>query len=163
MDAQSEQQTTLRVQPTYLSMVDLKNDDYFKLVTVEIPQNFDSDVKPKLKVYKGTTLVSEQNLPGIPSNVQTLYVDDNQPKIPGANVSFLTVARDMFKLKFDLFFFFFILLKVIAVAIGSAVYFYKNVKPYFKYTFPSSPVDPLEREIWKKVMCMAYQIVLVSH
>lgn len=40
---------------------------------------------------------------------------------------------------------------VIAVAIGPAVYFYKNVKPYFKYTFPSLPVDPLEKEIWKKV------------
>lgn len=41
---------------------------------------------------------------------------------------------------------------VIAVSIGPAVYFYKNVKPYFKYTFPSLPVDPLEKEIWKKVV-----------
>lgn len=64
-------------------MVDLKNDEYFKLVTVEIPQSLTSDVKPKLKVYKGTTLISEQNLPGIPSSVKTLYTDDHEPKIPG--------------------------------------------------------------------------------
>lgn len=76
--------------PSFLSLVDIKNDDYFNLITVEIPQTFDTDEKPKLKVYKGTTLVSEQNLPGIPSNVQTLYVDENQPRIPGANEAVLS-------------------------------------------------------------------------
>lgn len=45
----------------------------------------------------------------------------------------------------------FLIETVIAVAIGSAVYFYKNLKPFFKYTFPSLTIDPLEKEIWKKV------------
>lgn len=40
---------------------------------------------------------------------------------------------------------------VIAIAIGPAVYFYKNMKPFFKYTFPSLKIDPLEKEIWRKV------------
>lgn len=40
---------------------------------------------------------------------------------------------------------------MVAVAIGSFVYFYKNMKPYFKYTFPGLTVDPLEKEIWKRV------------
>lgn len=40
---------------------------------------------------------------------------------------------------------------MIAVAIGPAIYFYKNMKPYFKYTFPSLSIDPLEKEIWRKV------------
>lgn len=74
---------TLRVFPMYLSLADSRNDDYFRLITVEIPHEFGSDVKPKLKVYKGTALISEQNLPGIPSSVQTLYVDDHEPRIPG--------------------------------------------------------------------------------
>lgn len=74
---------TLRTFPAYLTLVDLKNDDYFKLVTVEIPQSIHSDEKPKLKVYKGTTLVNEQSLPGIPSSVKSLYVDDHEPRIPG--------------------------------------------------------------------------------
>lgn len=64
--------------------MDLKNDDYFKLVIVEIPQSIKSSDKPKLKVYKGTTLVSEQNLPGIPSSLKSLYVDDKDPKVPGS-------------------------------------------------------------------------------
>lgn len=83
LDAQSEQNTILRTFPAYLTLVDLKNDDYFKLVIVEIPQNFRSDEKPKLKVYKGTTLISEQTLPGIPSSLKSFYVDDNDPKLPG--------------------------------------------------------------------------------
>lgn len=41
--------------------------------------------------------------------------------------------------------------QVIAVAIGPAVFFYKNMKPYYKYMFPSMAIDPLEREIWRKV------------
>lgn len=86
LDAQSEQNTTLRALPSYLQLVDLKSDDYFRLVTVEIPQSLTSDVKPKLKVYKGTTLISEQNLPGIPSSVRALYVDDREPRIPGLHI-----------------------------------------------------------------------------
>lgn len=83
LDAQSEQNTIFRTFPAYLTLVDLKNDDYFKLVIVEIPQSIRSDEKPKLKVYKGTTLVNEQTLPGIPSSLKTFYVDDTDPKLPG--------------------------------------------------------------------------------
>lgn len=83
LDAQSEQNTIYRTFPAYLTLVDLKNDDYFKLVIVEIPQSIRSEEKPKLKVYKGTTLVNEQTLPGIPSSLKTFYVDDNVPRLPG--------------------------------------------------------------------------------
>lgn len=41
--------------------------------------------------------------------------------------------------------------QVIAVAIGSSIYFYKNLKPFFKYSFPSMQIDPLEKEMWRKV------------
>lgn len=73
----------LRTLPAYLSLVDLKNDNYYKLVTAEIAPVFTADMKSKLKVYKGTTLISEQNLPGIPSAIQSFYVDDSEARIPG--------------------------------------------------------------------------------
>lgn len=82
LDAQSEPNTTLRALPSYLALADLKNDNYYKLITVEVPADLSSDTKSKLKVYKGTTLISEQGLPGYPTAIQTLYVDDNAPKIP---------------------------------------------------------------------------------
>lgn len=97
LDAQSEQNTILRTFPAYLTLVDLRNDDYFKLVIVEIPQNFQSDDKPKLKVYKGTTLVSEQTLPGTPSALKSFYVDDNDPKLPGKYNVQLELKRTSFK------------------------------------------------------------------
>ena len=82
MDAQSDPNTTLRALPSYLSLADLKNDNYYKLIAVEVPADLNSNEKSKLKVYKGTTLISEQGLPGYPTAIQTLYVDDNEPKIP---------------------------------------------------------------------------------
>lgn len=34
---------------------------------------------------------------------------------------------------------------------GPSLLFYRNMKPYFKYTVPSSEVDPLEQDIWRKL------------
>lgn len=98
----------------------MKNDNYFKLITGEIPIDFQS--KSKLKVYKGTTLVSEQGIPGIPSAVETLYSDELEPKIP-----------------------------IIAVSIGASVLFYRNMKPYYKYTLSGLDVESLEMDIWRKL------------
>lgn len=64
-------------------MSDLKNDDYYKLIAAEIPLDMVS--KSKLKVYKGTSLISEQGLPGIPSAVESLYSDENDLKTPSKN------------------------------------------------------------------------------
>jgi hypothetical protein len=63
-----------------MSVCDLKNDDYYKLIAAEIP--FSLDTKPRLRVYKGTQIVNEQGLPGIPSSVQSLYIAESQPKMP---------------------------------------------------------------------------------
>lgn len=40
---------------------------------------------------------------------------------------------------------------VIAVSIGPSVLFYRNMKPYYKYTVPSLPINPIEKEVWQKV------------
>lgn len=57
-------------------------DNYYKLIAAEITAA-DIRAKSKLKVYKGTTLISEQGLPGIPSAVASFYIDNNVPKVPG--------------------------------------------------------------------------------
>lgn len=42
-------------------------------------------------------------------------------------------------------------ISVIAVAIGPSILFYRNMKPYYKYTVPSLPINPIEKEVWQKV------------
>lgn len=36
------------------------------------------------------------------------------------------------------------------------MYFYKNMKPYYKYTLPSLPIDSLEKDIWNRVRIELY-------
>lgn len=81
LDAQSEHKTTLRALPACLTLCDLKHDGYHQLVAAEIPMDIKG--KSKLKAYKGTTLISEQSLPGIPVAIESFYVDEHIPKIPG--------------------------------------------------------------------------------
>lgn len=73
-------------------MSDLKNDDYYKLIAAEI--SLDIVSKSKLKVYKGTSLISEQGLPGIPSAVESLYSDENDLKTPSMNFVLLEINRN---------------------------------------------------------------------
>lgn len=63
-----------------MSVCDLRNDNYYKLIAAEIP--FDLDANPRLRVYKGTQVINEQGLPGIPSAVESLYIDESHPKMP---------------------------------------------------------------------------------
>lgn len=70
----------VNVLPTCLTLCDLKNDGYFKLIAAEMSNNFEG--KAKLKVFKGITLMSERGLPGCPSAISILYIDEHEPKIP---------------------------------------------------------------------------------
>ena len=36
----------------------------------------------------------------------------------------------------------------VAVASGTQIYIYKNMKPYFKFQLPSLEVHPVEKELW---------------
>ncbi|EDS36472.1 BBS1 [Culex quinquefasciatus] len=121
LDAQCDGKAALHTLPACMSLCDLKNDNYYQLVIVDVPL-FDFDAKPKLKVYKGTNLTSEQNLPGIPAAVESFYISEQEPRIP-----------------------------IIAVAIASSVLFYRNMKPYYKFTIPGLDIEPLERDVWKKL------------
>lgn len=42
-------------------------------------------------------------------------------------------------------------LSVIALAIAESVLFYRNLKPYFKYTIPALDSEELEQEVWRKL------------
>lgn len=125
LDALSDHETDLRTLTSCLSLCDLKSDGYYKLIAADV-MTTDMATTPsprsKLKAFKGTSLVSEQLLPGIASSVESFYIDDNIPRVP-----------------------------VVAVSVGASVLFYRNMKPYFKYTLPSLPIDPLEDDIWRKV------------
>ncbi|XP_039273408.2 BBSome complex member BBS1-like [Styela clava] len=76
----------------------------------------------KLKVFKGTTLVQETSLLDLPVGICTFYMDLHEPRIPG-----------------------------IAVASGPFLYVYKNMRPYYKFTLPLLPINPIESDIWSQV------------
>jgi Bardet-Biedl syndrome 1 protein len=63
----------------------LHNENYYKLIAAEIPFFFDNEKSPRLRVYKGSQVISDQGLPGVPSSVQCLYIDESEPKMPSKN------------------------------------------------------------------------------
>lgn len=84
----------------------------------------------KLKVYKGTSLHSETALLDVPTGVVSFYMDFSEPRMPA-----------------------------IAVASGSNIYIYKNMRPYFKFSLPSMDVNPLEKDLWMQVSNCFYLLV----
>lgn len=46
--------------------------------------------------------------------------------------------------------------EVLAVAAGSCVYVYKNLKPFYKFALPPAPTDSRERDLWQQ--CSTDQI-----
>lgn len=39
----------------------------------------------------------------------------------------------------------------VAVASGSHIYIYKNMRPYFKFTLPTLDIHPTEKDLWTAV------------
>lgn len=44
-----------------------------------------------------------------------------------------------------------IILIVVAISVGPSILFYRNMKPYFKYTVPSLLISPIEHDVWNKL------------
>jgi hypothetical protein len=42
------------------------------------------------------------------------------------------------------------LVPAVAVASGSHIYIYKNMRPYFKFTLPTLDIHPQEKELWTR-------------
>ena len=77
----------------------------------------------RVKVWAGTSLVSEVDLPEPPVALRAFYGDADTPN------------RRPF----------------LAVAAGAHVYIYRNLRPYYKFTLPELPVAPRETDVWRAV------------
>uniref|UniRef100_A0AAY5L9C7 BBSome complex member BBS1 n=1 Tax=Esox lucius TaxID=8010 RepID=A0AAY5L9C7_ESOLU len=75
----------------------------------------------KLKVYRGTGLMSENTLLDLPTGLVSFLMDQHEPRTPA-----------------------------IAVASGPYIYVYKNLRPYFKFTLPPLEVNALEQDVWNQ-------------
>ena len=85
-------------------------------------------------------MIKESNLVDTPTAVLSFYMDNLQPRVPG---KYFIVYRC--EILFSSFF-----LKAIAVASGSALYVYKNLRPGFQFTLPPLDVSEFERDIWNQ-------------
>ncbi|XP_057408003.1 Bardet-Biedl syndrome 1 protein isoform X5 [Balaenoptera acutorostrata] len=77
--------------------------------------------QPRLKVLKGPTVLSESPLPALPAAAATFLMEQHEPRTPA-----------------------------LALASGPCVYVYKNLRPYFKFTLPQLPPNPLEQDLWNQ-------------
>lgn len=127
-----------------LTLSDVQCDDYVRLVAADISLDDDDEPSAKLKVFRGLKLKQEQPLPGIPTAIESLYIDESESKTPGKQDN--GVCKDS---NVNSFYF-----PVIAVAIAESVLFYRHLKPYFKYTVPALDADELEQELWRKMPVM---------
>ncbi|KPP66154.1 hypothetical protein Z043_115373 [Scleropages formosus] len=100
----------------FAALADLHGDGENKLVVGDLGTGA---CNIKLKVYKGTSLVSENTLLDLPTGLVSFHMDQHEPRTPA-----------------------------IAVASGPFIYVYKNLRPYFKFTLPPLEVNPLEQEVW---------------
>lgn len=77
--------------------------------------------QPRLKVLKGPTVLTESPLPALPAAAATFLMDQHEPRAPA-----------------------------LALASGPCVYVYKNLRPYFKFTLPQLPPNPVEQDLWNQ-------------
>ena len=77
--------------------------------------------QPRLKVLKGHTVVSQKPLPDLPAAAVSFLMASHEPRTPA-----------------------------LAIASGPCVYVYKNLKPYFKFSLPLLPTNPLEQDLWNQ-------------
>lgn len=75
----------------------------------------------KLKIYTGTTLLSENVLLDAPVSICTFYPDAKPPRTP-----------------------------LVAVAAGPFVFIYKNLRPWYKFSLPPLVISDKEQAAWAK-------------
>lgn len=119
LSAYSDPLATLYTFTSCMALADLNGDGDHKLIIADLGTG---EYNMKLKVYKGTTLVSENTIIDLPTAVVTFFMDHVEPRVPA-----------------------------IAVASGSCIFVYKNLKPYYKFSLPSMPIHEAEKEIWDHV------------
>eukprot|EP00761_Pharyngomonas_kirbyi_P013648 gb/GECH01013677.1/.p1 GENE.gb/GECH01013677.1/~~gb/GECH01013677.1/.p1 ORF type:complete len:624 (+),score=115.66 gb/GECH01013677.1/:1-1872(+) len=81
-----------------------------------------ADQSRKLRVMRGTAIVSEKNLLGDPVAMASYYMDHASPQRP-----------------------------IVAVASGPYLFLYKNMRPHYKFTLPPVGVSSRETKVWRKL------------
>uniref|UniRef100_A0A1A7XV17 BBSome complex member BBS1 n=1 Tax=Iconisemion striatum TaxID=60296 RepID=A0A1A7XV17_9TELE len=102
-----------------VDLADLSGDGESRLVVGDLGTGSSG---MKLKVYRGTALMSESMLLDLPAGLVAFFMDLHEPRIPA-----------------------------VAVASGPCIYVYKNLRPYFKFTLPGLEINTLEQDVWQQV------------
>lgn len=92
--------------------------------------------QPRLKVLKGPAVLTESPLPALPASAATFLMEQHEPRTPA-----------------------------LALASGPCVYVYKNLRPYFKFSLPQLPPNPLEQDLWnqaKEVSDLGHKIAKIA-
>ncbi|XP_013182045.1 PREDICTED: Bardet-Biedl syndrome 1 protein [Papilio xuthus] len=79
---------------------------------------------PKLKIFRGAMQMSDLVLPDLPLGVVGFYTSETMPRS----------------------------CPVIAIAMSSCIYIYRNMKLFYKYYLPSVEQNTCELEIWRQLM-----------
>eukprot|EP00111_Clytia_hemisphaerica_P010146 TCONS_00029654-protein len=118
LDAHFNPVASLNTFTSCIALADLQADGEYKLVVADLGTG---QSNMKLKVYKGTSVMSESAIIDLPTAVATFHMDTNEPRSPA-----------------------------IAVASGPFIYIYKNLRPYFKFSLPLGDVNPIEKDLWNQ-------------
>ncbi|KAL3873186.1 hypothetical protein ACJMK2_036333 [Sinanodonta woodiana] len=119
LDAYRDPVASLYTFTQCITLADIQADGDWKLIIADLGTGM---FNMKLKVYKGTNLMSENTIIDLPTGVVTFYMDLNEPRTPA-----------------------------IAVASGPYIYIYKNLRPYFKFTLPQIEVNAVEEDLWNQM------------
>ncbi|GJQ85344.1 hypothetical protein Trydic_g12650 [Trypoxylus dichotomus] len=120
LEAHFDRSASLTTLPRNLVLADVSGDGEYRLVLIDL--KLGTTERSRLKVYKGTVLITDQTLPDIPSSIVSFYASSYDTKIP-----------------------------VVGVACGPDLLIYKNSKPYFKFTVPPLPIEALEHSVWNRL------------
>ncbi|CAB1333129.1 unnamed protein product [Coregonus sp. 'balchen'] len=118
LDAHYDPVANLYTFSSCIALADLHGDGENKLVVGDLGTG---SCNMKLKVYRGTGLMSENTLLDLPTGLVSFLMDQHEPRTPA-----------------------------IAVASGPFIYVYKNLRPYFKFTLPPLEVNALEQDVWNQ-------------
>jgi Bardet-Biedl syndrome 1 protein len=102
-----------RAYAQHIALADVRRDGDTQLVV--------ADLKKKLKLFRGTSLVNEMVLMARPVALQVLYMDDNRQRL---------------------------VMVSIAVGIDDAVFIYRNLRPYRVFRLPLRRISEGETEVW---------------
>ena len=128
LDAWSDPMANVDATSELMDVADLAGDGEWRLVMCSARER-------KIKVWANARLVSEQGLPDAPVAMRCFYAQTNEGGKRKPNV---------------------------AVAAGNCVFIFRGggvsaygtnstLRPYYKFTLPSLPVEPRETEVWRRL------------